>query len=118
MRTSVLIGHTQPQATEKETAQTPNPTNPYAQASGPFMNLSLNSPNCENGTPPIQSCLSKDNGVSYPLSNFGTGQRLFSIYDGPAYEESNIYLDTTQSPCPNCMYAGILGFRKKTVTER
>ena len=32
-----------------------------------------------------------------PLANFGVGQRLFSIYDGPAYQESNIYLDITKT---------------------
>jgi hypothetical protein len=115
MRTSVLIGHTQPQATDKNNK---TGANPYAADAGPFMSIAggaLARP-CENGTPPIQSCMSKDNGVSYPLSNFGTGQRLFSIYDGPAYEESNIYLDITQSPCTypdgGCMYAKTPGVRK------
>ena len=108
VRTSILIGHTQAQATKKGDTT----VNPSAQDSGPFMNLAANSPNCENGTPPIQSCMSKDNGVSYPLDSFGTGQRLFSIYDGPAYEESNIYLDISQSPCNFCMYAKTPGFRK------
>src|SRR5262249_48004829 len=64
-----------------------------------------------------QSCMVKDEGVSFPLSNFGTGQRLFSIYDGPAYQESNIYLDIPTSPCNNCMYSGTLGFRKQTVNN-
>ena len=40
-------------------------------------------------------------GVSFPLSNFGTGQRLFSIYDGPAYQDLNIYLDITTTACGN-----------------
>ena len=39
-------------------------------------------------------------------------QRLFSIYDGPAYEESNIYLDIAKTPCNGCMYANTLGLRK------
>ena len=114
MRTSVLIGHTQPQAKNKDDTT----ANPYAADAGPFMSIiggALKRP-CGNGTPPIQSCMSRDDGVSYPLTNFGTGARLFSIYDGPAYQESNIYLDITQSPCTypdgGCMYAKTPGIRK------
>ncbi len=102
VRDSVFIGNSQN-----------NPNNPSTASSGPFMNGIAKSANCENGTPPTQSCLVKDEGMSMPLSNFGTGQRLFSIYDGPAYQESNIYLDIQKSDCDNCMYSGTLGFRKQ-----
>jgi hypothetical protein len=119
MRTSVLIGHTQAQAVNKDDKT----VNPYAADAGPFMSIvggALARP-CENGTPPIQACMSKNEGVSYPLSNFGTGARLFSIYDGPAYQESNIYLDISQSPCNypdgGCMYAKTPGVRKNATPK-
>ena len=48
-----------------------------------------------------------------PLDNFGVSQRLFSIYDGPMYQDSNIFLDITKTTCPNCMYAGTPGVRKQ-----
>jgi hypothetical protein len=35
--------------------------------------------------------------VSFPLGNFANNQRLFSIYDGPAYEDANAYLDITKT---------------------
>ena len=102
VRDSVFVGNSQN-----------NPNNPYTASSGPFMNGIAKSANCQNGTPPNQSCLVKEEAMSMPLSNFGTGQRLFSIYDGPAYQESNIYLDIPKSDCDNCMYSGTLGFRKQ-----
>ena len=29
------------------------------------------------------------------LDNFGVNQRLFNIYDGPSFQDSNAYLDIT-----------------------
>jgi hypothetical protein len=62
-------------------------------------------------------CLSKDEGISMMLTPaFGLGQQLFHIYDGPAYQDSNVYLDITATPCPNpgCMYnnGSLLGVPK------
>jgi hypothetical protein len=41
-----------------------------------------------------------------PISNFGANQRLFSIYDGPAYEENNAFLDVTHTPITDCPATG------------
>jgi hypothetical protein len=52
-------------------------------------------------------CLSRDEGISMQLTpNFGLGQQLFHVYDGPAHQDSNAYLDITKTACPNpgCMY--------------
>jgi hypothetical protein len=57
------------------------------------------------------------------LSNFGNNQRFFNIYDGPAFEENNAYLDinpvtiTGCSPGGNCsgsdwMYGQVSGVPK------
>jgi hypothetical protein len=72
--------------------------NVLASNAGPFV---LGGLACADGV--TNRCYSKDEGISMPLSNFGNFQRLFSIYDGPAYQESNAYLDikkTTITDCP------------------
>ncbi len=40
--------------------------------------------------------------MAFPISNFGVNQRLFNIYDGPAYQESNAYLDITPTVLADC----------------
>jgi hypothetical protein len=37
--------------------------------------------------------LSQNDGISIQLTNFGTFQRLFSVYDGPTYQDSNAYIN-------------------------
>ena len=57
-------------------------------------------------------CLYKKAGVSYPLAGFGTGERMYNVYDGPAYEDTNAYLDIKPLPCNSletCMYYKTLG---------
>ena len=106
LRTSLLVGNTQT-------------GNGYSSNGGPFLNGTGQSLNCDNSTPStptVLACTSIAEGVSFPLSNFGTGSRAFNIYDGPAYQESNIYLDITPTPCGSCMYAFTLGVRKQTIS--
>ena len=47
---------------------------------------------------------------------FLIAQRLYNIYDGPAYEDANAYLDITATPCDTdatkCMAANDTGVRK------
>ncbi|MGH7815740.1 MAG: hypothetical protein ACREQI_17265 [Candidatus Binataceae bacterium] len=81
--------------------------NPYASNAGPYNNGPLvTNPGIScgtqsNGVFPGNRCVSKNDGVAYPLDNY-SAQRLFSIYDGPAYEESNAYLDITKSTLAGC----------------
>src|SRR5262249_43327091 len=57
-------------------------------------------------------CLNAKEGISMPMGNFFTNQRLSNIYDGPSYQDSNAYLDITVADCPiwntsteqGCMY--------------
>src|SRR5208282_5977504 len=42
-----------------------------------------------------------NDGISFALATFANNQRFFSIYDGPAYEDSNAYLDITRANLPN-----------------
>jgi hypothetical protein len=54
-----------------------------------------------NGANPGNYCLSPPDGISFQMSGFANNQRLFSIYDGPAYEDSNAYLDIKRTNLPN-----------------
>jgi len=89
---SAFIGHTQTD-------------NPFASDVGPFNPKGLE---CAKPKPPDPGslsgnyCLSKDNGLSMPITNFMIFQRLFSIYDGPAYQFQNAYLDITPTALTDC----------------
>jgi cell migration-inducing and hyaluronan-binding protein len=97
---------------------TTQPNNPLASNAGPF-----------NGTPgslkcvgnPQEYCLSKEESISMPITGFGVNQRLFSIYDGPSYEDSNAYFDIVKTNCGTegdagkgacSMYSPVAGMRK------
>ncbi len=81
-RKSVFIGSTQTD-------------NPLASNAGPFNPLKSSDKQISGLTclGPPSYCLNKDEGISMQLENFSVGQRLFSIYDGPSYEESNAFLN-------------------------
>jgi hypothetical protein len=107
IRDSIFAGYTQAPSNGY-------PANPYVSNASPFMNGLTGSLTCDNATSPVPPggyCLNANEGVSFPLSNFGTGQRLFNIYDGPAYQDSNIYLDIPTAACGNptnssyCLYS-------------
>lgn len=72
-------------------------SNPYASDAGPFVAGGLS---CEGRSG--SNCLSHDEGITMQLSNFGMNQRLFNIYDGPSFQDSNAYLDIYQTPVDDC----------------
>ena len=86
LRKSVLVGNTQ--LVPVTGAQ---PVNPYASSAGPFNPKGLT---CDLDPTLVPFCLNSVQGISYPIDFFSVNQKLFSIYDGPAYEEHNAYLDT------------------------
>jgi cell migration-inducing and hyaluronan-binding protein len=96
-RNTIFVGHTQPQ----------DEYHPYSSDAGPFNAYSYNDSGLrcdwQKMTSPVPSnwCLSKDDGISIPLSAHGVAQRLLNIYDGPSYEDSNAFLDITKTTCPN-----------------
>ena len=47
-------------------------------------------------------CLNANQGISFSLENFGANQRLFNIYDGPSFQDSNAYLDITKTTLAGC----------------
>jgi cell migration-inducing and hyaluronan-binding protein len=98
---SVLIGHTQPQ----------DEAHRFALDTGPFNSFTKTTDTLEcaaqlpgGGVP--NYCLNAASGVSLPVTDFFSNQRLFSIYDGPAYEQSNAYIDVTTALCPTDGYNG------------
>ena len=80
--------------------------NDWASNAGPFnpKGIPATSTNCS-----VNHCLSADDGVSFPSTNFAMNQRLFNIYDGPAYQESNAYLDIKRTPITDCTTNGLGG---------
>lgn len=74
--------------------------NPFSSNAGPFSKGGLS---CDNT--PAQAnnyCVSINEGMTMPLSNFAMNQRLFNIYDGPANQSSNAYLDITKTNIEDC----------------
>lgn len=89
-RQSVFIGQTQP-------------NNPLASAAGPVnKGTSLKCEDQTNGVVVNNYCLLRDEGISIPLSNYANNQRMFNIYDGPSFEDSNAFLDIKKSVIDDC----------------
>ncbi len=94
---SAFVGRTQPDVSEDQKA------NPYAADVGPFnpqskLQCPINDPTL-NALP--NHCIAADDGVDFEVANFATNQRLFSIYDGPSYQDSNAYLDIVPTRLPD-----------------
>jgi hypothetical protein len=90
-RKSIFVGNTQAEA-----------ANPFASHAGPFNpGTGLKCDQMTGVGAPGNYCLDAADGVSFAMSNFAVNQRLFSIYDGPAYEDSNAYLDITRTTLPS-----------------
>jgi hypothetical protein len=85
---SVFIGQSQPES------------HSFALDGGPFNPASKLT--CDSSRAAISHCLSLNEGITFPRSNFGIGQRLFSLYDGPAVQEANAYLDTKVRKIQDC----------------
>ena len=99
-RNTVFIGNTQTD-------------NPYASNAGPFNKGGPVA--CDNGASPGGYCLNSKEGVSLPLVNFMVNQKMLNIYDGPNYQDSDIFLDITTTDCTGdqCIYgSSTQGIRK------
>jgi hypothetical protein len=96
VRKSVFIGNTQdcPTCAIK--------SNPYASNGGPFNPSGAKCAIDANFNRPGAYCLNIDEGVSHQVSNFGMYQRLFSVYDGPAFQDTNAYLNITPRKIDDC----------------
>ena len=119
-RNTFFIGHTQPQ---RDMAHS------FAEDSGPYNDLSKKLDKtaiCQEltGTQGVPAyCLNAGNGISIPFGAFFVNQRMNNIYDGPAYQDSDVYLDTTTTLCPagyneGCIYGNgnAIGLTKDPAT--
>lgn len=116
-RNSVFIGHTQPNdAAHKWSSD----AGPFNKDSGLRCEWQIANMSAQN------YCLSKAEGITIRLADHGLAQRLFNIYDGPAYQDSNVFLDINTTRCDStgsstaagCMYGtGVAaGLRKDGAT--
>ena len=85
--------------------------NPFSSNAGPFSGAEVDGGpkglSCDNTKAQAANyCVSINDGISMPLTNFGMNQRLFNIYDGPASQASNAYLDITKTPVRDCITNG------------
>lgn len=88
---NVFIGSTQP-------------GNPLALNAGPFnpnsqLKCALRT---DNGAPEAAYCLNPKEGISMQLENFAVNQRLFNIYDGPSFQDSDAYLNINETTLSGC----------------
>ena len=90
VRKSVFIGH----APRKTTRLRRTGDRSIRQGSGARRMQASNRPG--------NHCLHVDEGVSFQVSNFGMYQRLFSVYDGPAFQDSNAYLNIKRREIDDC----------------
>jgi hypothetical protein len=90
---TVFIGHTQPEASS--TVQ----SNPFASAVGPFNpTTGIKCPITDTTLKILpNACIIADEGVDFEVTNFSENQRLFSIYDGPAYQDTDAFVDVEPS---------------------
>jgi cell migration-inducing and hyaluronan-binding protein len=87
---------------------TTQPGNPYAMDAGPFniyslkLNPTLTCSQNLMGQSEAAYCMNANQGISFTLENFGVNQRLFNIYDGPSFQDSNAYLNITKRVLAGC----------------
>jgi cell migration-inducing and hyaluronan-binding protein len=114
-RNTVFIGNTRN-----------NETYGFASNLGPFNNSSGLKCDQVNNSAPVY-CLSAAEGISMPTSGFFTNQRLSNIYDGPSYQDSNVYLDIIRANCPlwstnnkqsECMYGSTASYLRLKETPK
>ncbi len=91
-RNDVFIGETQP-------------GNYYASAAGPFNKFSaMADPTfvCAGNGGNGGYCLNTNEGMTMPLSNFAVNQRMYNIYDGPSYQDSDAFVDINKTTLEGC----------------
>ena len=84
---SVFVGQTQK---DNPLTSEAGPFNPLTSSDGMIKGLV-----CDSGD--ANHCRLAAEGISMPIDNFAVNQRLFNIYDGPNYQDSNAFLDIEQT---------------------
>ncbi len=96
-RKSVFIGSTQWQNPKNDLSDNPlasnaGPFNPFTSKDKKVVGLECAPPPNGGAFNPLY-CLAKDEGISMQLEQFNNFQRMFSVYDGPVYQDSNAFLN-------------------------
>jgi hypothetical protein len=96
-RKTALIGGTQWKNPGSDLSDNPlasnvGPFNPFTSGDGLTKGLKC-APEPNGGLYNASYCMSVDEGIAIQLEAFSNFQRLFSIYDGPSYQDSNAYLN-------------------------
>ena len=96
---SVFVGNTQKILDAKF------PLDAFASNAGPFnpktWDLGLHCQANVNGVSGV--CASTNDGIFFGTTDFAMNQRLFNIYDGPNYEQSNAFLDISRTVLTDCL---------------
>jgi hypothetical protein len=92
VRKTVFVGATQDPAKPDASG--------FASPYGPFNPKGL--PIVDGTTCSDDHCVSAPDGITVPVNNFAMNQRMFNIYDGPTYQDSNAYLDIRKLPITDC----------------
>jgi hypothetical protein len=103
VRQTALIGSSQWQNSSNSALA----KNPYASNAGPFnpftatigtgVNSQISGLTCAvdpfNGNANNAYCMSQNDGVNFQVGAFAGFQKLFNVYDGPIFQDSNAFLD-------------------------
>ena len=103
--TQVIPGYWGLSSNDVFIGNTQDNSNYYAMNAGPFNQQSMQAdPSlvCAGSGGIGGYCLNVNEGMTMPLANFAVNQRLFSIYDGPSYQDSNAFLDITPTYLTGC----------------
>lgn len=95
-RKNIFIGSTQDEKTSENYASHTGPVNPTSDilcATGP------------GGSVVTDRCVIKDQGLNIPIDPFNY-QRLYNIYDGPNFEDSNAFLNVKKAHITDCNGGG------------
>ncbi|MBS0642578.1 MAG: hypothetical protein JSS43_22165 [Proteobacteria bacterium] len=104
---SIFVGATQPQQNDPSGEA----WSTYADVRGPFN--PMGTLDCLFSGP----CMNVAQGIGFHRANWGAGQRMFNVYDGPAYEDYNAFLNIKTTLCQSpadCIYTGVPGVRYYT----
>ena len=89
----------------------------------PFASSTLNWLKCDNQNHQTLYCISKNNSFTLGgFTGFAVSQHMFNIYDGPADQDSNAYLDIKKynlgKDSTKSVYKHVAGIPKAVLTEK
>lgn len=101
-RKNIFIGATQAEKASQNYASHTGPVNPTSD---------ILCATDSNGNVVTDRCVIKDQGLNIPIDPFNY-QRLYNIYDGPNFEDSNAFLNVKKAHIEDCPGGGNCGSSK------